>query len=65
MPRCENPECGKEVPTVRRLVIAGEYDASLKKALFLCPDCSRRKLRELKDRGFPVDERIFEESAAP
>ena len=64
MPRCENPECGKEVQTVRRVVIAGDYDASLKKAIFLCADCSERKLRELKGRGYHVDEGIFEENPA-
>jgi hypothetical protein len=59
MPRCENPECGKEVHTVRRVVIAGDYDASLKKAVFLCPECSDRKLRELTERGYQVDQEIF------
>jgi len=59
VPRCENAECGKEVPSVRRLVLAGGYDASLKKAVFLCPDCSLRKLRELRERGYEIGEDVF------
>jgi len=63
MPRCENPACGKDVPSVRRLVIGGGYEAALKKPVFLCPECSARKLRELRDRGFDVDEGLFDRTA--
>lgn len=64
MPRCENPECGKEVETVRRVVLAGDYDASLRKAVFLCPECSERKLRELEERGYHVNKAVFERTSA-
>ncbi|MDD3984037.1 MAG: hypothetical protein PHU54_08890 [Candidatus Omnitrophica bacterium] len=46
--KCDN--CGKE-ESLWRLVRTANYDRSNAKPVFLCKDCSRKKLLELHSRG--------------
>jgi hypothetical protein len=45
--------CGKET-VVRRLVKAQNYDRTNAKPVYLCLECSKQKLKELKNRGVQV-----------
>ncbi len=49
--KCDN--CGKETE-VRRLVKTPNYDRISAKPVFLCIECSKKKLDELKKRGVNV-----------
>ena len=44
--RCDT--CGKDVPEVKRVVVDDGYDRTLSKALYNCPDCYDKKLKERK-----------------
>jgi uncharacterized Zn finger protein len=35
--------CGKEALEVKRVVVESNYDRTLSKALYNCPDCYRKK----------------------
>lgn len=64
MPICDG--CGAEVPTTYRLLYEPHtgYCGENSKALFLCKQCSIKKLDELKDRGYieiPSFEELFGE----
>ena len=45
--------CGKQ-DTVRRLVKTPNYDRTNARPIYLCADCSKQKLEELKKRGIKV-----------
>lgn len=49
-PRGKCHQCAKEAE-LWRLVKAKDYDKSEAKPVFLCAECSRKKLEELKARG--------------
>lgn len=49
--KCDN--CGKETE-LRRLVKTPNYDRTNAPAVFLCPNCSKQKLEDLKKRGVQV-----------
>jgi uncharacterized Zn finger protein len=49
--KCDS--CGKET-LVRRLVKTPNYDRTNAKPVYLCIDCSKQKLKELKQRGINV-----------
>ena len=41
--------CGFEVSIVRRVVLDGDYDRMMNKALYACVDCSEQKEKERLD----------------
>jgi hypothetical protein len=44
--------CGETAPTVRRIALDGDYDRlqTPHAVRYACPDCSKRKERERRDR---------------
>lgn len=59
MPVCDR--CHKEAEEVRRIVLYKDYDATLKKPMYLCKDCSREKAQELRERGHDIPPELLEE----
>jgi len=44
--RCDT--CGRDVPEVKRVVIAPGYDRTLAKAIYNCPECYEKKEKAKK-----------------
>lgn len=59
MPVCDR--CQNEVKEVRRIVLYKDYDATLKKPMYLCKDCSSAKVKELRERGFDIPPELLEQ----
>lgn len=44
--RCDT--CGRDVPEVKRVVLAPGYDRTLSKAIYNCPECYEKKEKTKK-----------------
>jgi len=44
--RCDT--CGRDVPEVRRVVLAPGYDRTLSKPIYNCPECYEKKEKAKK-----------------
>jgi len=41
--------CGREVPEVKRVVVAAGYDRTLAKPMYNCPECYEKKEKAKRD----------------